>query len=63
VITGDIRGLNPGYHGLTIHETKPDSENSCLGIGGHYNPFNSKHGNFIDETRHAGDLGNIWADE
>lgn len=45
-----------------IHQGAPDREGVCTGMGDHYNPFNSIHGNLLDEVRHAGDLGNIWAD-
>ncbi|XP_004520600.1 copper chaperone for superoxide dismutase isoform X2 [Ceratitis capitata] len=64
VVDGVVDGLTPGLHGLHVHEAG-DVSNGCASIGGHYNPRDSPHGspdNAPDE-RHAGDLGNIRADE
>ncbi|XP_031617746.1 copper chaperone for superoxide dismutase [Contarinia nasturtii] len=63
VVDGVIDGLTPGQHGLHIHECG-DISNGCESLGKHYNPRNTRHGspdNSIDQ-RHAGDLGNIEAD-
>lgn len=63
VVDGVIDGLEPGLHGLHIHECG-DISNGCASLGPHYNPRNARHGspdNGIDQ-RHAGDLGNIEAD-
>ena len=53
-------GLNPGPHGIHIHETgvcDPSGERAFASAGGHYNPTEEEHGD------HAGDLGNIDAEE
>lgn len=61
-ITGTVRGLTPGKHGFHVHEYG-DRSAGCTSTGGHFNPYNKVHGAPTDEERHAGDLGNIIADE
>jgi len=36
-ISGFIEGLEPGNHGLHIHE-HGDTSDKCANVGGHYNP-------------------------
>ncbi|CAH2064689.1 unnamed protein product, partial [Iphiclides podalirius] len=60
VADGCIDGLTPGLHGLHVHEAG-DLSQGCKSIGGHYNPSGSRP--FPEERRHAGDLGNVVADE
>lgn len=62
VVDGVIDGLEPGLHGLHIHECG-DISNGCASLGQHYNPRNTRHGSPDNriEQRHAGDLGNIKA--
>lgn len=53
-------GLEPGDHGMHIHETgvcDPTGDRAFASAGGHYNPTDEEHGD------HAGDLGNITADD
>jgi Cu-Zn family superoxide dismutase len=45
-------------HGFHIHE-KALVGNDCMSTGGHFNPFNMKHGGPESDERHMGDLGNI----
>jgi len=59
IISGKIEGLLPGFHGFHVH-MKGDLSNECKGAGPHFNPSGHTHGGQTDETRHAGDLGNIF---
>ncbi|XP_076232433.1 copper chaperone for superoxide dismutase isoform X2 [Calliopsis andreniformis] len=63
IIDGTIDGLNPGKHGMHIHECG-DISRGCDSVGEHFNPNNSVHGGPEDEIfkRHIGDLGNITVD-
>lgn len=61
-IQGQVSGLAPGKHGFHVHALG-DVSNGCTTTGAHYNPTNSTHGAPTAEVRHAGDLGNIEADE
>jgi Cu-Zn family superoxide dismutase len=62
-VHAEIDGLTPGEHGIHVHEfgdcTAPDGS-SC---GGHFNPAGAKHGDWASAERHAGDFGNLVADE
>ena len=52
--------LAPGEHGIHIHGTgvcDPGGDQPFASAGGHYNPTDAEHG------QHAGDLGNIAAEE
>jgi len=62
VVTGTVKGLAPGPHGFHVHEFG-DVTNSCLSTGAHYNPFGRNHGAPDAQERHAGDLGNIFAND
>ena len=78
-MTGEVTGLTPGKHGFHIHQFgdysagtfKPVfyhyclslSLSGCVSAGGHFNPHGKDHGGPDDDSRHAGDLGNIVADD
>lgn len=62
-IIADFEGLKPGEHGFHIHEKGDCSAHDASSAGGHFNPTNKQHGGPNDEERHAGDLGNVTADE
>ena len=60
VIVGEIHGLEPGPHGLHIHEFG-NLTDGCASAGAHYNPDGVDHGDITEG--HVGDLGNIIADD
>lgn len=62
-IIADIEGLDPGEHGFHIHEFGDCSAPDGSSAGGHFNPTNNIHGSPEDKDRHAGDLGNITAED
>ncbi|KAI8643119.1 copper/zinc superoxide dismutase [Parasitella parasitica] len=62
LVNAKFTGLKPGKHGFHIHEFG-DNTNGCISAGPHYNPAGKTHGAPDAEIRHAGDLGNIVANE
>lgn len=64
-IVGRITGLTPGKHGFHVHQFGDVFSNGCDSTGPHYNPRKALHGAPHDgpDQRHAGDLGNIVADD
>jgi superoxide dismutase, Cu-Zn family len=63
-IRGRITGLPPGKHGFHIHEYG-DLTEGCASACAHWNPYGAPHGdpNEPRTKRHAGDLGNIVANQ
>ena len=57
-----ITGLTPGLHGFHLHQYG-DQTKGCESMGPHYNPKNKRHGGLRSRERHAGDFGNIRANE
>ena len=59
-----LHGLTPGAHGFHIHESG-SCEDLGKAAGGHYNPAHAPHGEALKnpEKAHAGDAGNIVADD
>lgn len=57
----EIEGLEEGLHGAHIHNAG-DLRKGCDSCCSHYNPENNFHGGLNDVNSHAGDLGNIEAD-
>ena len=62
-ITANVEGLSPGLHGFHIHEFGNCSSPDANSAGGHFNPTGMPHGGPKAEKRHAGDLGNLEADQ
>lgn len=62
-IVADIEGLTPGKHGFHIHQWGDISKSDGTAAGGHFNPEGQDHAGPHDAVRHAGDMGNITADE
>ena len=54
-------GLSPGAHGFHIHDLR-DLSSGC-GTAGHFNPLGVAHAFPAAPVSHAGDGGNIFADE
>ncbi len=61
-IVGKINKLTPGEHGFHIHSFGDLRGNDGTATGGHYDAHGHSHGAPGAES-HAGDLGNITADE
>ncbi len=58
-------GLEPGEHGIHIHETgvcAAGGGEPFASAGDHYNPGGDPHGDPRSPDSHAGDLGNLLAD-
>ncbi|XP_070806597.1 copper chaperone for superoxide dismutase isoform X1 [Pituophis catenifer annectens] len=60
LVDGTVDGLQPGLHGLHVHEFG-DLSRTFDSCGDHFNPKGECHGGPQDLHRHAGDLGNILA--
>ncbi|MBI5066171.1 superoxide dismutase family protein [Candidatus Woesearchaeota archaeon] len=59
-VIADLNNLQPGPHGIHIHEFG-SCDNNAEKAGGHLNPVYSKHGSPENKEHHVGDLGNIDA--
>lgn len=62
-IKGQVSHLTPGEHGFHIHQFGDMRAADGTSAGGHYAPDGSEHGSPQDQRHHAGDLGNITADQ
>lgn len=63
-VTIDIAGVPPNStHGFHVHEVGDCSAADGSSAGGHYNPANVEHALPPTETRHAGDMGNLSAND
>lgn len=56
-------GVEPGVHGLHIHETGDLSSSDFESAGDHFNPTDAEHGFDNPQGPHAGDLENITVNE
>jgi superoxide dismutase, Cu-Zn family len=61
LVTGMIKNLKPGKHGLHIHDKGDCSSPDAASAGPHFNPTAQHHGGPATTEHHAGDLGNIEA--
>lgn len=63
-VTANVTGLEPGSkHGIHVHETGDVSSEDGKAAGGHYNPAGHAHALADTQAGHAGDLGNLEADD
>jgi Cu-Zn family superoxide dismutase len=62
-VIANLTGLTPGKHGFHVHEFGDISSDDGSSAGGHFNPSGMPHSMPMSEKRHAGDMGNIEADE
>ena len=60
LVSADLRGLSPGFHGFHIHTTGSCSPDFSA-AGDHFNPGDVGHGYMNEDGMHAGDLPNIYA--
>ena len=59
-----VEGLEPGStHAIHVHQFGDCSAPDGTSAGGHYNPEGHDHGLPTQASRHAGDLGNLTANE
>ncbi|RWZ54871.1 superoxide dismutase family protein [Halobacillus fulvus] len=57
-----VEGLEPGVHGVHIHEFSKCDAPDFKTAGNHFNPLNKEHGLMNEAGSHAGDLPNVEAD-
>lgn len=62
-VSGEISGLTPGPHGFHVHDKGDCSAADASSAGGHFNPTGAHHGGPQSASHHAGDLGNITAND
>lgn len=63
-VDGQVRGLQPGQHGVHFHAVGRCDGAASLAFasaGAHYNPGNRKHGLNAPDGPHAGDAPNVVA--
>lgn len=58
-LSGTLRGLTPGEHGIHIHTTGSCDAPAFTSAGGHWNPTNTMHGSQNAQGPHLGDLMNL----
>src|SRR6185436_19148893 len=62
-VVADITGLSPGKHGFHIHAKADMSDPQLQSVGPHWDTGAHKHGGPDTPEHHAGDLGNLTADD
>ncbi|GAA0428594.1 superoxide dismutase [Cu-Zn] [Lentibacillus halophilus] len=58
-----LEGLEPGYHGIHVHEYPKCKAPDFKSAGSHFNPTGKQHGPMHPDGSHLGDLPNLEADE
>lgn len=58
----ELQGLEPGFHGIHVHEHPKCEPPDFTSAGDHFNPEDKEHGLMHPEGAHLGDLPNIEAD-
>jgi len=58
-IQARVHGIEPGAHGLHVHENADCAGATFTSAGGHFNPEEAPHGAPEAPAHHAGDFGNI----
>ncbi|MEO7362050.1 MAG: superoxide dismutase family protein [Gemmatimonadaceae bacterium] len=58
-VSGTLRGLPPGEHGIHIHTTGACDAPAFTTAGGHWNPTSKMHGSQNPAGAHLGDMMNI----
>ncbi|MEW6670303.1 MAG: superoxide dismutase family protein [Thermodesulfobacteriota bacterium] len=61
-VAAEVTGLTPGLHGFHIHQFGDCSAPDGTSAGGHFNPTAKQHAGPDAAQRHAGDFGNMEAD-
>lgn len=56
-----LEGVNPGWHGIHVHETAKCEPPDFASAGNHYNPVDKEHGLMNPKGPHLGDLPNVEA--
>lgn len=59
----EVEGLEPGLHGIHVHEMPVCKGSDFKSAGSHYNPEGEEHGLMNPEGAHLGDMPNIEADD
>ena len=62
-VDAEIAALPAGLHGFHIHEKGDCTAPDATSAGAHFNPAAKKHGAPDSAEHHAGDLGNLSANE
>lgn len=62
-VTATLKGLSPGKHAIHVHEFGDLSAPDATSAGGHFNPGDHAHAGPDTKKRHAGDMGNLTADD
>lgn len=57
-----VEGLEPGLHGIHVHESPKCEGPDFKSAGNHFNPDGKEHGAMIPKGPHVGDLPNVEAD-